>query len=246
MRSQLGLVAASSTLPSGTSRLTYVRGAVVSPVCLAAAVCAGCIGLGCVGALGAVLAVLAVLVAGANAARSRVVRTCIDNHARARASARREARRLKLLETTGATRQQHYNELRMLVEEIERLDAPEAMRFELQDLLDHFVRLAVDHQRCVESLRLAGTNVLPSAAPSGELTKSKRCREIIERRNHHRDECTRRMEKLADELQCIDELVRLAAQRAACPPLEIVLDRELDRRLWELDEVDAALHQLSA
>jgi len=210
------------------------------------AVFAGCIGLGYAGLLGAVIAVIAVIVAGANAARCRTVRRYIDSQTRAKASTRREGRRLKLLEPTGSTRQQHYNELRLLVEEIERVDESEATRFELQDLLDHFVRLAVDHQRCAESLRLAGTNTLPSTTPIGETTKSRRCREIIQRRIHHRDACMRRMESLADELQCIDELVRLTAQRTACPSFDSDLDRELDRRLWELDEVDAALHQLSA
>jgi hypothetical protein len=54
------------------------------------------------------------------------------------------------------------------------------------------------------------------------------------------------MEELADELEATDELIRLVAQRVACPPADAELDREIDRRLWELDEVDAALHQLSA
>lgn len=246
MSSQPGLTVVPSSLPAGTSRFTYIRGSVGSPVCVAVAVFAGCIGLGYAGLLGAVIAVIAVIAAGVNAARCRLVRSYIDSQARAKACARREGRRLKLLEPTGSTRQQHYNELRLLVEEIERLDESEATRFELQDLLDHFVRLAVDHQRCVDSLRLAGANAVPSTTPISETTKSKRCREIIARRMHHRDACMHRMESLADELQCIDELVRLTAQRTACPPLDSDLDRELDRRLWELDEVDAALHQLSA
>ena len=59
------------------------------------------------------------------------------------------------------------------------------------------------------------------------------------RRLRHRDECVRRIERLADELEAVDELVRLVAQRVACPPLESELDREIERRLWELDEVDA-------
>jgi hypothetical protein len=37
----------------------------------------------------------------------------------------------------------------------------------------------------------------------------------------------------------------LVAQRVACPTLEGELDREIERRLWELDEVDAALHSLT-
>lgn len=246
MRSQLGLVVAPPTLPAGTSRLTYIRGALSSPVCVAIAVFAGCIGLGYAGALGAVAAVLAVLVAGVNAARLRLVRKYVDQHAHARARAKRESRRLKQLHPTGSTRQQHYNELRVLVEEIERLDESEAERFELQDLLDHFVRLAVNHHRCMDSLRLAGANVLPTTAPIAEATKSRRRRELIQRRIRHRDECVRRMEKFSDELENIDELIRLVAQRTACPTLDVDLDREVDRRLWELDEVDAAFHQLSA
>ena len=46
--------------------------------------------------------------------------------------------------------------------------------------------------------------------------------------------------------ELVDELVRLVAQRVACPSLDGELDREIERRLWELDEVDEALSQLSA
>jgi hypothetical protein len=62
----------------------------------------------------------------------------------------------------------------------------------------------------------------------------------------HREECLRRVERLADELEAVDELVRLVAQRAACPAIDPDLGREIERRLWELDEVDAAYDQLSA
>jgi hypothetical protein len=246
MPSQLGLVVTPPALSPGTSRLTYVRGTVASPVSISVAVFAGCIGLGYAGAIGAVLAVLAVLLAGTYVASCQVVRRYVDRHDRDRAKAKREARRLKLLHPTGSTRQQHYNELRVLVEDIERLDEGEAARFELQDLLDHFVRLAVDHQRCLDSLRLAGANTLPTTLPGGELAKSKRRRDLIQRRIRHRDECVCRMEKFSEELDNIDELIRLVAQRTACPALEPDLDREVDRRLWEIDEVDAAFHQLSA
>ena len=44
----------------------------------------------------------------------------------------------------------------------------------------------------------------------------------------------------------LSELIRLVAQRVACPALDPDLDREIDRRLWELDEVETALKQLSA
>jgi hypothetical protein len=181
-----------------------------------------------------------------NAARYRGVRAYVDEQAVTRSRARRECERLKQLRPTGASRQQHYNELRLLVEEVERLDATEAQRFELQDLLDHFIRVAVSHQRCFDAMRMAGASSLPSATPITDNPRSSRRRDIMQRRIRHRDECLRGMEKLVDELEGIDQLVRLIVQRTACSRLDGELDRELDRRLWELDEVDAALRQLSA
>ncbi len=207
---------------------------------------AGCIGLGCAGAIGAVTAILVVIALGMNASRYRRVRNYVNEQARARSRARREGQRLRQLRPTGATRMQHYNELRVLVEEVEHLDEAEAARFELQDLLDHFVRVAVSHQRCVDALRMAGANGLPPGTPITAPPRSSRRREIIQRRIRHRDECLHKMEKLVDELEGIDQLVRLVVQRTACSRIDGDLDRELDRRLWELDEVDAALRQLSA
>src|SRR5690242_20132708 len=232
--------------PAGTSRLGYVSGSVGSPLCLAVTMFAGCLGLGYAGLLGAAVAVIAVVAVAANAARFARVRRYIDEQARIRIKTRREIGRLKQLRACGAARLRQYGELRTLVDEVERIDAAEAERFDLQDLLDHYVRVAVSHQRCLESLRLAGADALPAATPIGEATKSRRRRDILQRRIRHRDQCARRMEKLIDELEGIDELVRLVAQRTACPSFDLELDREIDRRLWELDEVDAALHQLSA
>jgi hypothetical protein len=245
MSSQLELVVAPPA-PPGTSRLTYVRASVASPVSLAVAMFAGCLGFGSAGLVGALIAVLVVLFVAANVSRHRRVRAYIDEQNRARERAHREAQRLKLLRPTGTTRMQHYNELRGLVEEIERIDRREAERFELQDLLDHFVHLAARHQRCSDSLRLAGADALPATTPITQCSKSKRRRDIQQRRIRHREQCARMMEKLVDELEGIAELVRLIAQRTACPAFDVELDREIDRRLWEIDELDAALHQLSA
>ena len=114
------------------------------------------------------------------------------------------------------------------------------------DLLDHFVRLSLHHQRCLEAVRLAGAHDLPQTIPIGEASRSKRRREIMARRLRHREECLQRVDRLADEIDAVDELVRLVAQRVACPALEPDLEREIERRLWELDEVEAALRQLSA
>jgi hypothetical protein len=106
--------------------------------------------------------------------------------------------------------------------------------------------LAVGHQRCLDALRFAGSNDLPRSLPIPDPHRSARRREIMARRLRHRDECVHKIERLADDLEAIDELVRLVAQRVAAPDLDTEVDREIERRLWELDEVDAALDQLSA
>ena len=244
--SQHGLVLAPTAAVARNVNFNYVRGAIGSPVCVASAVFAACVGLGISGVLGAVVAMLAVFGLGATAARYAFVRRHLDSQATLRERCRREAGRLKQLRPTGPVRQQQYIELRDLVEQVERTDDAEAARFELQDLLDHFVRLSLNHQRCLEALRLAGSHDLPHSISLSDSTRSKRRREIMQRRMHHREECLQRVERLADELDAVDELVRLVAQRTACPALDPDLDREIERRLWELDEVDAALSQLSA
>jgi hypothetical protein len=102
----------------------------------------------------------------------------------------------------------------------------------------------VAHFRCLEALRFAQDTELGGTIP---INRSKRRKEIHQRRIRHRQLCMTRVERLADELDATDELIRLCAQRVACPPLvEEQLDREIERRLWELDEVDTAFDQLSA
>ncbi|MBS1118979.1 MAG: hypothetical protein H6Q90_1207 [Deltaproteobacteria bacterium] len=228
------------------SQLAYMRGAVASPVCIAVAVFSSCVGLGFAGALGAITAMLAVAMVCAASTRYGFVRRHLDHQRQMHERCRRESTRLKQLRPTGPVRQQQYIELRNFVEEIERADASEAARFELQDLLEHFIRLATMQQRCLDALRLVGSHDLPHTISIGDATRSRRRREIQVRRLRHREECLARIDRLADELEAIDELVRLVAQRVACPAIDPDLDREIDRRLWELDEVDAALRQLSA
>jgi hypothetical protein len=225
-----------------TTALTYVRGAVLNPVSLSMMSFAVCVGIGYAGVVGALVAAVVFLTLGAWSTRYRWVRREIDRHIDLRARQKRESDRMRKLRPTGAARQQQYCELRDLVAEIERTDAREAARFELQPLLDHYVALAVSHQRFLESLRFAASGELVT----NEAKRSLRRREILARRQRHRDECVRRIEQLSDDLEAIDELVRLVAQRVAAPALDTELDREIERRLWELDEVDAALDQLSA
>jgi len=232
-------------LAARSTGLAYAGGAIGSPVSIATLVFAACVGLGFAGAVGAVAAMAAILGLAVMSSRAGVIRRHLDAQATLRVRYRREALRLKQLRPTGAVRQQQYVELRDLVEQVERADPGDAERFELQDLLDHFVRLSLGHQRCLEALRLSGGQDVPASISLTPTGRCKRRHEIVARRMRHREECLRRVERLADELDATDELIRLIAQRAACPSLDPELDREVDRRLWELDEVEAAIRQLS-
>jgi len=246
-RTEHGLVLAPPA-PSLTKRstgLTYIRGALASPLCVAIAVFTGCIGLGFAGIVGVLAAIIATAILGSLTTRYRFVRRHLDRQAAARESVRIESARFRALRPAGVVRQAQYIELRDLVERVEADDPAEAARFELQDLLDYFVRTVTAHTRCLHALRLAGGE-LPIAVPMMDAPRSKRRREIQARRIRHRDECLRRIEQLAEEIDATDELIRLVAQRVACPMLGSDEGREIDRRLWELDEVDAAMHQLSA
>jgi hypothetical protein len=232
--------------PQAQTALTYVRGALFNPVSLSVMAFTVCVGVGYAGILGAMVAMIAFVAIGVTSTRHRFIRRQLDRQLEYRLRQRREAERLKALKPAGPVRQQQYCDLRDLVADIERTDPHEAKRFELQELLDHFVTLAISHQKCLDSLRLAGSSDLPRTLPLPDPNRSVRRREIMARRLRHRDECVRRIERLADELEATDELVRLVAQRVACPSLDGDLDREIERRLWELDEVDDALNQLSA
>jgi len=232
--------------PQAQTALAYVQGALFNPVSLSVMAFAVCVGVGYAGMVGALIAMLTFVALGSTATRYRYVRQQLDKQFEYRSKQKREAERMKLLKPAGPVRQQQYADLRDLVAEIERTDPVEAQRFELQELLDHFVTLSVGHQKCLDSLRLAGSSDLPRVMPLPDPNRSVRRREIMQRRLRHRDDCLRRIERIADELEAVDELVRLVAQRVACPQVIDDLDREIEKRLWELDEVDAALSSLSA
>ncbi|MEO8700239.1 MAG: hypothetical protein ABI867_09350 [Kofleriaceae bacterium] len=236
----------SQALTLRDSQLSYMRGALMSPISISAAVFTTCVGIGLAGVLGATIALVGIAAIGAWSTRYAFVRRHLDDNAQVRERCAREAVRVRALRATGPMRLQQYFELRMLVEEIERTDPREAARFELQDLLEHFVGLAVNQRKCLDALRLVGSHDLPLTIPITDANRSKQRREIQTRRMRHREDCLRRIERITDELEATDELVRLIAQRVACPAIEPESDHEIERRLWELDAVDSAMQQLSA
>ncbi len=245
-----GLVLASTT----PTTLAYAPRLAAHPVSLCALVTTLGIVAAQAGVAGALIVVVAFLAACTTAVRFMGVRHAIDRCREDRARFRRGAARNRAIAGTGSARQLQYGELHELVATIERTDPPEARRLELEELLDHFVRVAVEHERCNEAVRLAETSPVPSEPPPERRVprdvsppdRRVRARAIAARRLAHRDTCKRRIEQLADELDAIEQMVRLVAQRVACPRPDANLDGELERRLWELEEVDAALDQLSA
>jgi len=235
-------VVPSSALTMRRSALSYVRGAVVSPVCLSIAVFAGCLGVGLAGAVGAVVAFVSAAMAIAVSTRYAFVRRHLDREAQARLRCAREHRRMTAIRPSGAMRIQQYTDLRTLVENVEAQSAEDAERFELQELLEQFANVIVAHQRYVDGLRMTAPEL---SMPQLEAA-SKRRRDLQTRRRRHREACNARITALADQIEAIDELVRLVAQRVLCPYDDLDIEAEIDRRVTELDDIDAAIRQMSA
>jgi hypothetical protein len=223
--------------------LAYAGATLASPLSVAMIAFSACVGVGYAGVFGALLLCAVVVVVALMTSCSTHVRRALDGHFEFRARVRREAERQRMLRQAGPVRQHQYAELRDLVAEIERAEPGDVNRFELHDLLDQFARLVARHQRCLDWMRRAGGCDLPASAPTDLPGKR---RELLTRRIAHREECLVRISRLVDDIEAIDELVHLIAQRGACPMEDNEVTRDIERRIWELDEVDAALAQMTA
>jgi len=242
------VLASPVALVTSRQRSHYRRTALTSSVAIVASLSIG-VGVGVISLLCAILAACALVGFWFAATRSRLMRRCLDRHATWRCRARREQARQRAVCPAAPARRQQYNELRSLVEEIEREDPVEALRLELQELLHHFVHLSASHQRCLNSFEVSGNQ--PSTTPLSERAPAngapaKHRREIAARRLQHREACTTRLQSIADDLDGVDKIIRLVAERVACANLTPSIDVEIGKRLTELDEVDEALRQLSA
>ncbi|HSK01590.1 MAG TPA: hypothetical protein VK932_10135 [Kofleriaceae bacterium] len=229
----------------------YALRAIGSPAGVSATAVAAAIGAWQLGILGSFLLGLVAVAVALGAATRPSVRRRLDRTAARRARDRREAARLAVLGASSCwMHRDRYITLREEIEECERRDPAAARRRELEPLLDHFVRSAVRHQRCVDAL----------PAPFGLLTSSTaplsgRRRELAARRRRCQQDCERHAERLSEEIDAIEELVRLIEQQLAASELQLVGDPaqddddELGRRLAkldELDELDTAMRQVSS
>lgn len=234
--------------PSPHRASSSTRLAILHPVSLTAlllAICASALIAGALiaGVIGAVLALPTAAGAVVGLASLAPVQRAAVRYRNAREHQARERERLAHLLPAGPARQQEYRELREIVDQVEHAAPDDASRYDLEQLLDDYVQLAFDYERYQRAVLNAAA--LSDESAKGGTDRPTRAKEIIARRIRHREECKHRCEHLADQLDAIDQLVRLVAQRATCPPIDEDLDREIDRRLWELEEVDAALAQLS-
>ncbi len=222
----------------------HVRRALATSCAVIAPVSAW-IGVIHIGALGAVALACGLLAACFGMTRSASVRRLIDQQAVQNARAKRESGRQHAMYRATAARREQYTVLRRLVEDIERWDPIEAQRFEVEELLDYFVRLSVGHQRCAESLGVSAAATSLSMSPESAM-RARRSSAIAARRSRHHAKCNDQLQQIADELDSIDELIRLIAQRVACAKFAPQTDGAIERRIAELDELEAAMTQLTA
>lgn len=171
-----------------------------------------------------------------------------EQHLSADRRARLHKRQAKLVaagvEPTGLV------ELSTLVDLIEDSDGGWThRRFQLDDLVERYVAVAIGHQKCLQAMAATDRSLLLrslAATPPSSSPETSRCRrQLLERRISTWDRTALQATRFEDELAAITDLVRLLAQRAACP--DALVDGDLvEWRLAELDAEDAAMHQLTA
>jgi hypothetical protein len=163
-----------------------------------------------------------------------------------RARAERRRARERELGTTTLGARESLAELTKLVDDIESTAPGVATRFELDDLLDRHVALALAHERSVRAVAMFDRGELERTreALRDDPAADRRRVELCERRLHARAQCQVRVDQLANELALLADLIRLIAQQVACPE-EPALDDRIERHLAELDEDDAVRKQLA-
>lgn len=138
-------------------------------------------------------------------------------------------------------------ELTYLVDQIEHEDPDLARRLELEALLDRHVSVALAHRRAMRAVLMSDRSSLERIRDElrDKPGTDPRHLDLYERRLVSQGQCEARASTLATELSMIEQLIRLAAQRALCPDIPPA-DDLVERRLLELDARDAADRDLAA
>lgn len=167
------------------------------------------------------------------------------SHAARRERGRRRAKRHRALVSAGCSREPIL-ELEGLISAIETGDPALAHRIDFETLLDRYAALAVGHQQALRAVTLTERAQLQRTRDElrADPLHDPRRLELCERRLCCHEECEARVQALADELAIIADLIRLVAQRVACPDELAELD-SIEHCLAELDSRDAAQHLLA-
>ena len=218
----------------------YVRGALFHPMSIPIVSTALYFAVCYAGVLAAVLTAVGAIALAAVSTRSAFVRAQLDRWAAGQRQRQRDRVRMRRVEVCGPARAHQYRELSDLAEEIEAIDANAPSRYDLEGLLEQFVETSRAHHRCVESLRFAPAGDAPF------IERSRMRSDIQARRVRRREDTTKRIAELADELAAIDEMLHLIAHSVHTSGSATDVRAELDRRMWELDEVDSAMAEIAA
>lgn len=137
-------------------------------------------------------------------------------------------------------------ELTQLVDQIEADDPELARRIDLEALLDRHVELGLTYERALRAVRLANRIQLERMRDSlrSDPDANASRLELCERRLECLEQCEAKAEQLADELAILGDMIRLIAQRVACPD-DPIRDDTIGHHLAEFDEDDAARRQLA-
>jgi hypothetical protein len=127
--------------------------------------------------------------------------------------------------------------------------------FGLAGLATSYIRLAIAHKACEESLAMTNRHVLEGTIRSleaAEMSSPERTRELLRRRltiAYRRAECWSRtrenLEAIGHQLATITELVQLVHQESLAPPDPAGVGEVLDRFLTEFEESSGALRELA-
>lgn len=125
----------------------------------------------------------------------------------------------------------------------------------LPDLTSSYIRLAIAHKACEESLAMTNRHVLEGtirSLESAEVAAPDRTRELLRRRlaiAYQRADCwtkTREnLEAIGHQLATITELVQLVHQESLVPPDPVGVGETIDRFLADFEESAGALREIA-
>lgn len=147
--------------------------------------------------------------------------------------ARRDGRERSL--PSGSIGRDRLADLTRIVDEVMDTDADLAERMDLEGLLDRYASLMLGQERVRQALAMSDRGQLQRLRDALRIDNGHAKRlELCERRLRCIDQCIARADSYADEVAIIEDLVRLIAQRVACPDGPSA-EEVLDLRLFELE-----------